>query len=1405
WEELLGVAQVGVEDNFFQLGGHSLLATQLVSRIRDACGVELRLQCLFDTPTVAGLAGALEAATPQQKSVRPLRPVPREGELPLSFAQQRLWFLEQLEPGCCAYNIPDAVRLSGWLDVAALEQSVSEIVRRHESLRTTFLCREGRPVQVIAPPRPVHLPMVELRQVPGRAQEIEVQRLVAHEARTPFGLARGPLLRATLLRLADDEHVLLLTMHHIVSDGWSMGVLFQELALLYKAFVQGKLPTLAELPVQYADYAVWQRDWLRGEVLERQLCYWRKKLTGAPAVLELPTDRPRPAIQSFRGATLPWRLPKKLSDSIKALARQEDATLFMALLAAFQTLLHRYTSQEDILIGSPIAGRNRAETEGLIGFFVNTLVLRGDLSGEPGFRELLRRARAVALEAYAHQDLPFEKLVEELQPERTLSHNPLFQVAFVLQNAPLESFDLPGLKLEPLPVDSGSVQFELTLSMEETEQGLKGLLEYNTDLFDAATMTRLLEHFQSLLEGIVAAPDQPISTLPLLGQSERRRLLTEWNDTRVDYPRDRCIHELFEAEAERRPEAVAVVFEGKQLTYGELNRRANQLAHYLRKLGLRPELMAGICVERSLEMIVGLLGILKAGGAYVPLDPNYPKERLAFMLEDTRVPVLLTQQRLLDALPKPPAKVICLDRDWGVIAKESGANVPSGATAESLAYVIYTSGSTGRPNGVMTPHRGVVRLVKGANYAEFGPTEVFLQFATLSFDASTFEIWGALLNGARLAVFPARPPTLEELGRTLQRHQVTTLWLTAGLFHLMVDERPQDLKHVRQLLAGGDVLSVPHVKKLLQAQPQCRLINGYGPTESTTFTCCHTVRADDPSRASIPIGRPIANTHVHILDRHLQPAPAGVPGELYIGGDGLASGYLDRPELTARKFVPDPFTATPGARLYKSGDLARYLPDGTIEFLGRIDQQVKIRGYRVELEEIEGALARHPAVTQAAVLACSNRRGEKSLIAYVVLRRRSAVSMEELRRTLRQSLPDYMVPSAFLELESMPLTANGKVDRKALPQPEQLEPAARQQYVSPRDTLELQLTHLWENVLGRHSISVTDNFFECGGHSLLAVRLFAEIGKCLGKNLPLATLFQAPTIERLAAVLRQDGWTPPWSSLVAIQPGGSKPPFYCIHGVGGNVLSFHALAVHLGSDQPLYGLQSQGLDGNQLPQSRIEEMAAHYIKEIRTLQPKGPYAMGGMSFGGLVAYEMAQQLQAQGEKVALLALIDSFPLNQLGAVPERIDFLKRRIGHHWGQFARLGFREKLAYVQKKARTLQRKFKNRMWQMTYKFYQVIEHPLPHALQNVKEANFLAAQSYAPKLYPGQVTVFSSSEKGMAEYYDPQVIWGPLAGGGVQVHTIPGDHVTMIEEPHVRVLAQKLKVCLDATADQGSRTR
>ncbi|MGI2902885.1 amino acid adenylation domain-containing protein [Tolypothrix sp. VBCCA 56010] len=1127
WARVLGTEYVGIHDNFFDLGGHSLLATQVVSQIRETFQVELRLRSLFETPTLAGLAEVIETAVRagQKLELPPIEHVSREGELPLSFAQQRLWFLDQLEPGNPFYNISRGVILKGSLNVTALEQSLNEIVRRHEVLRTNFRDVDGRPVQEIASALNITLPIIDLRELSEQERVASVRRLASSHAQQPFDLTQGSLLRTTLLRLKEEEHVLVFTIHHIVADGWSAGVIVHEVAALYESFCSAKQSLLPELSIQYADFAIWQRQWLQTEVQSSQMAYWKQQLGGNLPVLQLPTDRPRPAIQTFRGRKLPWQISKTLTEALKSLSQREAVTLFMTMLAAFKTLLYRYTNQADILIGSPIANRNRKEIEGLIGFFVNTLVLRTDLSGNPSFKELLRRIREVTLDAYAHQDLPFEQLVEELQPERNLSYTPLFQVMFILQNAPMEVLKLPDLSLSPLEVEPETAMFDLTVFLTETEQGLMGVFEYNSDLFDTATIERMHGHFQTLLEGIVANPDRHLSDLPILSATEQQQLLVDWNQTSADYPCI-CIHQLFEAQVEQTPDAVAVVFEDQQLTYQELNVRANQLAHYLHSLGVGPEVLVGICVERSLHMVIGLLGILKAGGAYVPLDPAYPHNRLTFMLEDAKVSVLLTQKKLVAALAQHKAKVVCLDTNWQEIVEQSNCHPINQATAEDLAYVIYTSGSTGKPKGVQIPHRALVNFLSAMRLnIKLTQEDILLSVTTLSFDIAALELYLPLIVGARL-VLVSREIAVDgtQLLEWLISSGTTVMQATPATWRLLLAAGWQGSLSLK-ILCGGEALDLELANELLKRSTE--LWNLYGPTETTIWSAVHQVKTGNNLERRdgiISIGRPIANTKFYILDENLQPIPVGVPGELHIGGLGLALGYLNQPELTAQKFIPNRFNDASTSRLYKTGDLVRYRLDGTIEYLGRIDHQVKIRGFRIELGEIEALLSEHPGVQQAVVLVQDNQVGNKRLIAYIVPNLHQKLTgdlMPQLRRSLQEKLPEYMVPSAFVTLEVLPLTPNGKVDRRSLAASGLIQVESEDIFVAPCTPVEEILAGIWAEVLDVEKVGIHDNFFTLGGHSLLATRVISQIQKVFEVKLPLHRLFDKPTVAKLATEIEK--------------------------------------------------------------------------------------------------------------------------------------------------------------------------------------------------------------------------------------------------------------------------------------------
>ncbi|MEO5369526.1 MAG: amino acid adenylation domain-containing protein [Magnetococcus sp. DMHC-1] len=1328
--------------------------------------------------------------------------------VPLSFAQQRLWFLDQLEGASATYSMPIALRLQGPLHRQALQQGLQTLVERHATLRSRFPTVDGLPTLQIAR-EPLVWRVEDLQNQSSEEQQCQVQAMVGEDATTPFVLATGPLFRATLLILGERDHVILVNMHHIVSDGWSIGILMREWSQLYVALAEGRPSPLAPLAWQYVDYAAWQRQWLTGDLLKRQVDYWQRQLAGAPALLELPTDFPRPPVQRFRGDLVKFVVASTWHARLKKFGQEVGASLFMTLAGIFATLLARYSRQTDLVIGFPTANRTLREVESLMGFFVNTLVLRLDLSGNPGPLELLQQVRRVALEAYAHQDIPFEKLVEEVKAERNLSHSPLFQVMLVLQNMPMGIPELPGLQITNLAQNEVIAKFDLTLYLEETAQGLAGTLEYNTDLFARATVERLGVHFQTLLESFVNHPQQSIHALPLLTGPEQVNILETWNQTCLDYPRDKTLPDLLEIQGLATPTAPAVQFGNITLTYDTLNRRANQLAHHLQSLGVGPNVLVGIYIERSLEMVLGLLAVLKAGGAYVPLDPAYPAERLAFILQDAGVHILLTQEKLRKQLPATPAHTLCLDTQAAPFARASQDN-PTRLTGPSdLAYVIYTSGSTGQPKGVMIPQRAVVNFLHAMQHTlALTPADRLLSVTTMSFDIFVLELYLPLCVGARVMLASqemVRDAAL--LWQTMQQDNVTIMQATPATWRALLASGWERMDHL-QVLCGGEALPRELAEQILA---RCgSLWNMYGPTETTVWSAMRRVtREEVPAGALEPIGRPIANTQIYILDPVGNPVPVGVAGELCIGGDGLALGYCNRPELTAEKFIStkteDP--AHPGSRLYKTGDLARFLPDGTLDYLRRMDNQVKLRGFRIELGEIESVLLQHPAVRECVVIVHTDGAGEQRLVAYCVPRSGEMPERVELRRFLQDHLPEYMLPTQFVALDALPLTPNGKVNRRALPPPESIRGPAAPQSLTSRDTLELKLIQIWEEVLQTRPIGIRDNFFDLGGHSLLAVRLMAKISQHCQRHLPLATLFQGSTIEQLAHLLRQQpDPAATWSSVVTIQPSGSKPPFFCAAGAGGNVLYFHELARHLDPERPFHGLQPIGLDGKTQPLHRVEDLAAHYIQAIKTIQPLGPYHLGGHSFGGLVAFEMARQLLAAGESVARLAILDApaphhvHPTGLDWTAAQWLTQVARIIGHLYQCPLDL-HPEQLATLDPEA------------QLHLLHDQLQRHDiLPPAADIAHFRGFVAVYKanlqvqYTPPLaaIPVPLTLFRSrdlqpddlvTESSQTVRNDPTLGWTPYGSTPVAVHVIPGDHLTMMQSPQVDILAEKLRELLD----------
>ncbi len=1422
WGEVLGLGRVGAFDDFFALGGHSLLAAQVVSRLRQAFAADVPLRALFEAPTVAALAERVEALRlgGRSRASGPIVPSPRVGPAPASFSQQALWFLDRLAPGLPTFNVTAAVTVLGPLDAPALGRAYHEVVRRHEVLRTTFATVDGDPVQVIAPRSEPPFPTLDLTGLPEPDRAAEARRLASEEARRPFDLARGPLVRASLIRLGDREHAVLLTMHHIITDGWSMGVAARELAALYEAFASGEPSPLPEPAIQYADYAAWQRRWLAGDVLDELVAYWSGRLAGLRP-LELPTDRPRPAARTSRGDARFFRIEADLAAAVADLGRREGATLFMTTLAAFKVLLRAYGGRDDVAVGVPVANRNRPEMEGLIGYFVNMLVLRTDLAGGPSFRDLLGRVREVALGAFEHQEMPFDKLVEVLQPPRDPSRTPLFDVMFVLQNNRMPDANRQDLTLGALDVGegTGSAKFDLTLALEEADDGLVGSIEFNADLFDPATVDRMLDQFRRILEQVVADPDRPIADVALIDEAERDRMVVDWNRTAAELPDDARIHRLIEAQAARTPDAVALGFRGVEVSYRELNARANRLARFLEDRGVGPEVVVGLCAGRSVEMAVALLAILKAGGAFVPLDPAEPRARLAEIVDDSAAAVVLTLEAYRSHLPAGRAEVIGLDTLGAGLDRWSDRDLGSPTTADHAAYLIYTSGSTGRPRGVVVAHRSMVNHgLAAARRFGLGPGDRVLQFAPLSFDIAIEEIFPAWISGAAV-ILREDDAILDPVAFTdwIGRERITVLDLPTAYWHAWVDRLATGGRApaapLRLVVVGGErALASAYAAWRAIVGDRVRWLNTYGPTEGTVIATTFEPSPDRDGPDDPPIGRPIANARAYVLDGQLRPVPVGLPGELYIGGAGVARGYLGLPGATAERFVPDPFGDEPGARLFRTGDLARWRADGQLLFLGRRDHQAKIRGFRVEPGEVEAALLAHPAIAAAVVVARPGGDGGR-LDAYVVPREGPAIGREEVVGFLRDRLPRHLIPATVTPLPALPLTAAGKVDRRSLPDPARVG-ADSAPGLAPRDEIEARLARIWADVLGVESVGVTAGFFDLGGHSLLAIRMLTRVEAEFGRTLSLASLFVGSSIADLAEQLREPAGPEAWSPLVTIQPGGSGPPFFCVHPAGGIVYCFLELARRLGADRPFHAFQAAGLAAGSEPVGSIGAMAASYIEALRAEQPEGPYHLGGWSLGGIVAFEMARQLAEQGQSVATLAIFDAHaprplapgthPLRDLAreaaslalfAVDDRPDspgmavddvavllglLAEMAPGAGWNP------RKWMAHLRRLTPDQQRYQVLKLFRLDEVYHRETGPEQVRRLWLVLRTNLLAGARYVPSPCPGRLTLFRASQ---GRSPDPTLGWGEYIA--VTTHVIPGDHASILRGPGVEDLARALR--------------
>ena len=1292
----------------------------------------------------------------------------------LSFEQERVWFMDRMDSGNPAYHRPCAFKLTGKLHTESLIAALQAVVDRHDNLRVCFPAEQGVPRQRIRPSVPFAVRTADC--------SAHLQRQIETEIRRPFDLASDLLVRALLIRVAEEEHILLLTFHHIIFDGWSVAVLRRELAAFYTALEQGVSPALEPLPIQYADYAVQQRKRLTGTVLEDGLRYWRQQLCEPLPTLDLPFAKVRPLQQTFAGDNVPIDFSRDFPAALLSLCRRERLTPFMVFAAALQALLFRYTGQEDGILATLSSGRTQRHSEQLIGLFVNTLEIRTQLAGRASFRELLQQMKETTLEAYNRQELPFAKLVAELNPPRSINRHPFSQIMVNMHNMPYAQDKTPGLQIEEFAIDDGIAQYDITLKITERKGCFSCALNYNTDIFVREAIERMAGHFAVLLQAAIADPETPTAYLPLLTQAERQTLLFSWSGRSAEYPREKSLVRLFEEQAAKTPAAVALLYRDCAISYRELNRKVNQLAHALIGQGVGPGSCVGVCLPRSPEVIISFLAILKAGGAYVPLDPAYPPERLRFIAKNSGTKLVITNQRSF--LPDTDnIRILSLPQIEERLAREKADNPPLRAAPHDPAYFMYTSGSTGCPKGVVVPHRGIVCLITNPCFAFVGADCVFLQLTSVSFDVSSFEIYGTLLKGGQLAIVDSDMPSLEQIAAAIRRHKATAVCAAPDLLAMILEYQAEAFGRLQFVFSAGDALPAALARKIKQ-RTRCRLFNCYGPTEDSVYATMFEVPEDWPAELSVPIGRPLANHSVYILDNNRQPVPAGIPGELYLCGDGLADGYLHNPQLTAERFIANPFPAALNSRLYKTGDVVKWLPDGKIAFIGRSDHQVKIRGCRIELGEIESVLSCHPDVVQAVVTAYAAKPAEKAIAAYVVPRPGCVVEAGRLNAYLQTKLPAYMLPAAFMFLTKMPLTPAGKIDKAALPLPQTFVREHDEQAAEQRNEQERAMLAIWERILDKQPIGMKDSFFALGGHSLLGMRLMADIETTFGRQIPVSTLFTADTAEKLCRKLFSA--SPAVSPrLVPIQIRGENPPLFCVHALDGEVISFRNLSAYWGEEQPIYGLMFDFQAVNAKTDLSIAGLAAGYVKEIQAVQPQGPYYLAGHSLGGIIAYEMARQLWQKGQSVALLALIDTpNPARyQAGSSPAAA-----KLTHSLGKFFARSMPERKAYLQKRLRK------------AWAFFG------PDSSDNrrkraIKKELKKAHNQYLPGPYPGRLTIFRALDREKSALSRDRALgWEGLSTGGITVYESPSSHGEMISRENIGCLADRLSQCIKESRRQ-----
>jgi amino acid adenylation domain-containing protein len=1406
WKEILKIDKVGIHTGFFELGGHSLTATQLIARIKKEFNADIPFRAIFERLTISELINYIEQSGGTKKGHESSIPRSEAGRdtFPLSSSQSRIWFMENLNPGMTAYNLPLDYRITGELDIEVLEKTLNYLIQRHESFRTIFPVVNGEPVQKVLPELFVNLPVVHLEKEPGKKTETLIKQYSIENAGYKFNLGTGPLFRFQLLVSGKNEFVLLINIHHIISDAISLGIFLEEMEKVYHSFMDDKPVALPEIPVTYTDFTLWQNQWLTGEEYRKQLDFWKKELSGAPDLLQLPLDFHRPKTTTYNGTEYHLSIDPELKVKLIALSKKNGTGLSMPLLSAFAILLNRYSSQDDFVLGFPVANRMHPDLESLTGVFINSLPIRFNFPDGITFSEFVGNTTKRFLSAYENQEIPIERLVEELKIKRILNINPVFQVLFnYLAGFPAE-IHLPGANLQQLRGERISAQFDLTLTVNDEKNGLDCTFEYNTDLFREETISRLSGHFLTILRSIVENEELNIRSIPLLTEQENNLMLKEWNNTHVVYPEGKCIHHLFEEQVTRTPDAIAVVFENEQLTYSELNARVNRLAQYLVGQGAKEGTTVAICIHRSIDLVAGLLAISKTGATYLPLDPIYPKARLALILDDAKPILLVSESSMMDSLPDTGARILLLDKKE-IYSGESSKNLSNGSS-QNFAYILYTSGSTGKPKGVQIKQHSVVNLLSSmGRLLKVNFRDTLLAGTTISFDIAQMEMFLPLVTGAKLVIATENTAmNVELLKKKIEESGATLFQATPVTFKMLLLSGwngKQDLK----LVCGGEAFSKELARELL---PRCREVwNGYGPTEATIYSVVKKLTPEDcTGEGYVPIGRPVDNTTLFVLNSRLVPVPVGITGELFIGGDGVSTGYLNLPEMTGERFIPDPFSNNPDSRIYKTGDLVHYFPDGNLVYLNRADSQVKIRGFRIELGEIESAISRFEGMKENVVIAREDAQGEKMLVAYCVTGTASGLDEQSLKLHLKEKLPDYMIPAAFVRMDILPLTSNNKVDRKALPDPVSLSSSVSKEYVAPKTITEKKLVGIWSSILKIEKIGIMDDFFEIGGHSMIAVTLIIKIEKEFGIRLPLATLFEQSNIQKLAKVI-ENGITPDkWRSLVPLSPGGSKKPLFLVHGLGLNVLLYTTIINHLDPEQPVYGLQAKGLNGIDEPLGTIEEIASYYISEIMTIDREGPYQLAGYSLGGNIAYEMARQLKERGKKVSFIGLLDAVAEDSVNHLPgfrqigSRGKFLMNYVFWNISYFFKASNESRFSVIRRRWRGLWKKVRgiDIRVEKDDRVSKGEQHELPKYLRKVHRANLLAGRKYILKPYDGSVHLFKAVHQ---TFYivDPVYYgWDKYALGGVIIHEIAGEHSSTFAPPNDKKFASLLQKSLDETS-------